>query len=189
MNKTSWREVTEAELAAQFGKRLVRTPTGPVPATERPTMKTSRRFDYADTLKQQIALVGLPEPIRDHRFDPIRRWLMDLAWPVFMVSCEVDGNEWAQTNGKRGRHGGGKGMQSDCEKLNAALLAGWKPYRFTGSQVQSGYALGILEKALRAVGSRLQHEEKEPEEDLEARAGETVRSHGDRTAPTVREDE
>lgn len=73
---------------------------------------------------------------------------MDLAWVALKVSCEVDGNEWAQTNGTKGRHGGAKGMQSDCEKLNEALLLGWKPYRFTGSQVRSGYAVSILERAL-----------------------------------------
>jgi hypothetical protein len=103
------------------------------------------RFDYADTLNQQIALVGnLPRPERDYRFDPKRRWRMDLAWPSLMVSCEVDGGEWSG-----GKHSRGLGMQSNCEKLNAALLAGWKPYRFTGSQVTSGYALTILELALR----------------------------------------
>jgi len=143
MNHNRWRDVSEAELAATFGKRLVRTPTGPIPATERPKVKTSRRFDYADTLKQQIALCGLPEPLRDHRFDPVRKWRMDLCWPDLKVSCEVDGGEWTQ-----GEHSRPRGMRANCEKLNAALLAGWKPYRFTGSQVTSGYALGILEKAL-----------------------------------------
>lgn len=149
MTKTRWSEMTESDLADQFGRRLVRTPQIPARLPQDVTHVPRGTFDYADTLKQQVVLCGLPIPKRDYRFDPIRRWRMDLAWISLKVSCEVDGNEWAQTNGKRGRHGGGKGMQSDCEKLNAALLAGWRPYRFTGSQVQSGYALGILEKALR----------------------------------------
>lgn len=148
MTKTRWSEMTESDLADQFGRRLVRTPQIPARLPQDVTRVPRGTFDYADTLKRQIALCGLPIPKRDYRFDPIRRWRMDLAWVSLKVSCEVDGNEWAQTNGKRGRHGGGKGMQSDCEKLNAALLAGWRPYRFTGSQVQSGYALGILERAL-----------------------------------------
>lgn len=145
MKKTRWADVTDTDLAEHFGRRLVRpTPERPIPKAGRPGGKSFRRFDYADTLKQQLALLGLPEPVRDHRFDPVRRWKMDLAWPSRMVSCEVDGGEWS-----RGKHSRGLGMQSNCEKLNAALLAGWKPYRFTGSQVTNGYAVAILERALR----------------------------------------
>ena len=168
MNKSSWRSVTEADLAETFGRRLVR-PTARVESAKTANrlgradtvaraeatltqVKTSRRFDYADTLNEQLRVLGLPEPIRDYRFDAKehggsgRRWLMDLAWPDLMVSCEVDGGEWSQ-----GKHSRGLGMQSNCEKLNAALLAGWRPYRFTGSQVTSGYALNIIEKALGAA--------------------------------------
>lgn len=158
MNKSRWADVTEAELAAT-GKvkrgnvaiqsaQVIVSKQAEILARLTPT-KTSR-FDWADILRQQCHVCALPEPVRDYRFDPIRRWKMDLAWVALKVSCEVDGNEWAQTNGKRGRHGGGKGMQSDCEKLNAALLAGWRPFRFVGSQVTSGYALGVLEIALKS---------------------------------------
>ncbi len=113
-----------------------------------PARTTVARVDLADALLGQIKALGMPIPVRDYMFHPVRRWKMDLAWVELKVSCEVDGNEWAQTNGTKGRHGGAKGMQSDCEKLNEALLLGWHPYRFTGSQVKSGYAVGILERAL-----------------------------------------
>lgn len=127
-------------------------PQEPIRSTIRP--RTSKgRVDLADALLGQLEALMMPIPVRDHVFHPVRRWKMDLAWIPEMVSCEVDGNEWAQTNGTKGRHGGAKGMQSDCEKQNEALLLGWKPYRFTGSQVRSGYAIGILEKALRALGA------------------------------------
>lgn len=150
MNKSRWADVTEAELADQFGRRLVRQAQIPARTPQKAIRVPRGTFDWADTLRLQCHVCALPEPVRDYRFDPIRRWKMDLAWVALKVSCEVDGNEWAQTNGKRGRHGGGKGMQSDCEKLNAALLAGWRPFRFVGSQVTSGYALGVLEIALKS---------------------------------------
>lgn len=155
--------MTETEVLRIYGRKVISTgparfpdaiskPVGPIPATIQPRMSKGR-VDLADVLLGQLTALGMPIPVRDHVFHPVRRWKMDLAWLEFMVSCEVDGNEWAQTNGTKGRHGGAKGMQSDCEKQNEALLLGWKPYRFTGSQVRSGYAVGILEKALRALGA------------------------------------
>lgn len=129
---------------AQNAPSSLRKPTGATISGR----TTCGRVDLADTLLGQIKALGMPIPVRDYVFHPVRRWKMDLAWVALKVSCEVDGNEWAQTNGTKGRHGGAKGMQSDCEKLNEALLLGWKPYRFTGSQVRSGYAVSILERAL-----------------------------------------
>lgn len=150
MNKTRWSNVTEAELADQYGRRLVRQAQIPARMPRKAIRVPRGTFDYADTLKQQIALCGLPEPIRDHKGIPGRQFKMDLAWPALMIFCEVDGGEWAQTNNTKARHGHATGMQSDCIKQNLAVALGWKPYRFTGSQVQSGYALGVLEIALKA---------------------------------------
>lgn len=127
----------------------VSRPRAPITAPIRPR-SVNRHADLADALLGQITALRMPIPVRDYVFHPVRRWKMDLAWVSLKVSCEVDGGEWAQTNGtNENRHGGAKGMQSDCQKQNEALLLGWKPYRFTGSQVRSGYAIGILEKALK----------------------------------------
>lgn len=152
VNKNRWSDVTEAELAAT-GKVKRGSVQASRPHEKRATLavvKVAKRFDYADTLKQQCALVGLPEPIRDHRGIPGRQFKMDLAWPPRKIYIEVDGGEWAMTNEKKSRHGHALGMQSDCIKQNLALLAGWKPYRVTGSQVESGYALGVIIEALKA---------------------------------------
>lgn len=40
-------------------------------------------------------------------------------------------------------------MQTDCEKWNRLMLDGWTGFRFTGSQVRSGYAIQILEQVFR----------------------------------------
>ena len=113
-------------------------------ATSRFRPKATRhRVDHADTLLLQILAIHLPEPMREFRFHPTRRWRFDLSWPARMIFAEVDGSEWTH-----GRHGRGLGMQSDCEKTNEAALLGWIGFRFTGSQVRSGYALTTLERAL-----------------------------------------
>ena len=95
------------------------------------------------TLDQQIAAAGLPRPEREHRFAPPRRWRFDFAWPVRRIAAEVEGGTWS-----RGRHVRGRGFEADCEKYNAAALAGWRVLRFTGDMVEDGRALGTIEEAL-----------------------------------------
>ena len=104
------------------------------------------RFDWADTLAFQVKALGLPAPVREYRFDAsgLRRWRFDAAWPADMVAAEVNGAEWV-----RGRNNRGSGMAKDFEKLNTATLQGWAVFQFTGSQVQDGSAIKVLEEALR----------------------------------------
>ena len=60
---------------------------------------------------------------REHRFDKVRRWRADFC--VYaggeFVLVEVEG---------RGRHQTYVGYRNDCEKYNAATLAGWRILRF-----------------------------------------------------------
>lgn len=102
----------------------------------------SGRLDYADVLAQQTRALRLPLPQREFRFHPKRRWRLDLAWPERLLFVECDGGEFVR--GSR-RHGGA----NDCEKANAAVLAGWTPLRFTGSQIQSGAAIAVLEQVFK----------------------------------------
>ena len=57
---------------------------------------------------------------------------------------EIDGGSWVA-----GRHTTGAGFERDCEKLNAATLAGYRVLRFLPEQVTSGVALQTIEQALR----------------------------------------
>lgn len=64
-------------------------------------------------------------PVREYRFDPVRRWRFDFAWPAQRVAVEVEGNAWHV-------RGGGRHMQdADLEKYNAAAFAGWRVFRFS----------------------------------------------------------
>ena len=82
-------------------------------------------------------------PERQYRFDPDRKWLADFAWPAEMLLVEVDGGGYVY-----GRHNRPAGQEKDYEKHNAAVLAGWRVLRFTGSMVKSGEALKVIEEAL-----------------------------------------
>ena len=66
----------------------------------------------------------IPEPTAEYTFAPPRRWRFDFAWPAERVAVEVDGAIFAG-----GRHGRGRGILGDAEKLEAALVRGWRVYR------------------------------------------------------------
>lgn len=66
-----------------------------------------------------------PRPETEYRFDAVRRWRFDFAWPDALVAVEVNGNAWHVMGG--GRHG----KDEDLHKLNAAQAAGWCVFQFT----------------------------------------------------------
>ena len=96
-----------------------------------------------DTLARQLTQAGLPEPEREHRFAPPRKWRLDFAWPEHRVALEVEGGTMTG-----GRHTRGKGFEADCEKYNQCVLDGWLLLRVTGAMVRDGRALRTAEKAL-----------------------------------------
>lgn len=79
-----------------------------------------------EALRLCAAEMGLPAPEFEHRFHSKRRWRLDVAWPEHKVAVEIMGGTWTQ-----GRHTRGGGYEADCEKLNAATLAGWRVLSYT----------------------------------------------------------
>lgn len=80
---------------------------------------------------------------REWRFAPPRRWRFDFvltAYPHDNVAIEVEGGAF------NGGHKRGKAADTDTEKSNAAVMAGWRVLRFTTSQVESGVALATIEQ-------------------------------------------
>lgn len=72
----------------------------------------------------------LPEPEREYRFDPVRRWRFDFAWPDVRVALEVEGGVYSH-----GRHTRGSGFTRDVEKYNMAVMLGWAVLRVTGAML------------------------------------------------------
>ncbi len=101
-----------------------------------------------DLLLFHVRTVGLPEPVREHRFSTTgRRWRFDLSWPDYLVAAECEGATWVQ-----GRHTSGAGFAADTLKYNEAAILGWCVLRFTRNQIESGLAVNMVERALRARG-------------------------------------
>lgn len=88
---------------------------------------------------------GFAGGLTEYRFDKIRRWRFDLAWPALKVAFEKEGGVYTG-----GRHTRGKGYESDCAKYNAAAIQGWLLIRATVDMIESGLALGQLLQALRS---------------------------------------
>lgn len=96
-----------------------------------------------DQLLLQIRAMQLPEPHREYRFAPKRRWRADFAWPERWVLAEVEGGIYT-----RGRHVRPQGYNSDCEKYNTAQILGWKVMRFTSQMIEDGTAINTLMEVL-----------------------------------------
>lgn len=80
-------------------------------------------------------VMGGPELEPEYRFHPSRKWRFDFAHPESRLAIELEGGTWG-----KGRHTTGKGYAADCEKYNAAAMAGWRVIRFTGDMLrQSPY--------------------------------------------------
>lgn len=100
-----------------------------------------------ETLLLHLHAAGLPEPVRELRFAPPRRWRFDLAWPEQMVAVEVDGGLHVY-----GRHNRPAGYENDCAKGNEAIARGWRLLRFTQQAIESGAAVEMICRVLRGEG-------------------------------------
>ena len=96
-----------------------------------------------DLLAFQIKAYGLPEPVREFRFHPERRWRSDLAWPDRKLLVEFEGGIYS-----RGRHVRGKGYENDLEKYNAACELGYLVLRYSANQVKSAEAVLQIQRVL-----------------------------------------
>jgi Protein of unknown function (DUF559) len=86
--------------------------------------------DCAPVLVEWLRILApdLPTATQEYRFIPDRAYRFDMAWPDKMLACEVDG-------GRNAPRGGKHASDADYEKLNSALLSGWRVLRFTTHQV------------------------------------------------------
>ena len=138
-----YREQVRAELGQMPRPRTVSLLREP-PAPEPPAVPVSR-------FERLLRSVGLPAPVREHRFHPVRRWRFDYAWIDHKVALEVEGGVWTG-----GRHTRGAGFVADIEKYNAAVVAGWRVVRVVPGKLCASATVGMLESLLVAERKSLQ---------------------------------
>ena len=86
------------------------------------------------TLALHLHLYKVEGWVAQYPFCPGRKYRFDVAFPSLMLAIEVEG----------GAHGIRRQYQHDCERSNMALLLGWKVFRFTPADVESGKAIDTI---------------------------------------------
>lgn len=105
------------------------------------------REKLALSLLEQLKYLGLASRfIREYRFDPDRRWRLDLFSGRDLLGVELHGGVF-----KGGRHTTGKGFTADREKMNAALEAGIRVLEYTTREVKSGTAALQIERIIKNI--------------------------------------
>ena len=102
--------------------------------------------DLERTLAFHLRAAKIPDPEREYRFHPTRRWRFDFCWPDHMLAVECEGGTWGKK--KKSRHTTSSGFEKDCEKYNAAAMLGWSVMRFTSKMINNGSALSAIEATL-----------------------------------------
>jgi very-short-patch-repair endonuclease len=102
----------------------------------------TRKGDAVQLLTIDLYAEGY-EYVTEHRFAPPRKWRFDIAILDSRLAIEIDGGTWVG-----GRHTSGAGYEKDCEKLNAAVIEGWRVLRFTSGMVRDGRAMNAINKAM-----------------------------------------
>ncbi len=118
--------------------------------------RTARTIDHAANLAWQIEKGLYPVSVlREWAFHPTRKWRFDLVLVVglkpmpiapYDLAIEIEGGIFLPTSG---RHNRGAGMRSDLEKYAEATILGWRILRVLPEWVQSGKALGLIERAVK----------------------------------------
>lgn len=106
-----------------------------------PSHRPRRPSDAEEALYEALLAEPLAgwDLVREYQFDPERRWRFDFAFPSQRLAVEVDG----------ARHRTHRGQSSDCEKGNAAVLAGWRVLHFvSGEKRKAAEWAALIREAL-----------------------------------------
>lgn len=107
-----------------------------------------KREELETAFLTHVRWAQLPQPIREHRFHPKRRWRADFAWPDQMVMVECQGGTWVG-----GAHVRGVGYDNDVKKHNVAILLGWRVLWVTTSMLKNDPA-GFMEQLGKLLGEK-----------------------------------
>lgn len=93
--------------------------------------------------------IGLPEPKREYKFHPKRKWRIDYCWPHHKLAVEIEGGIWVY-----GRHNRATTFLKDMEKYNELAIAGFFLLRFTPKQWESLEAHHTIQRWFNGTDSR-----------------------------------
>ena len=130
------REQSRALLAASFSPRLRETEAVIVENAVRQEVERQKRGRVKPAKMPRaeksgdpffagiLTSAGVPQPIKEYRFYPARRWRLDYAWPTHRVALEVDGGLFSG-----GAHVNGARIKKTWERDNLLAGLGWRILR------------------------------------------------------------
>lgn len=86
---------------------------------------------------------GLPTPVYEIRFDKVRRWQFDIAWPALKIALEVEGGIWS-----KGSHSRPQGIIRDICKYNQAQCLGWRVLRVVPELLCTNGTIEMVKKCM-----------------------------------------
>ncbi len=89
-------------------------------------------------------LAGAPEPVRQHKFAPERKYAFDFCWPDVRLAVEIHGGQFVN-----GGHNRGKGQTRDMEKKRLAIELGWRVLEYGTEDMAN--PLKVAEEVLRIL--------------------------------------
>lgn len=92
-----------------------------------------------------LTSMNLPAPIKEHQFNPDRKWRFDYAWPGQMVALEIEGGVWMKG---KGAHSRPQGIVRDIEKYNSATVLGWRIIRVQPADLIKTKTLDLIKTIL-----------------------------------------
>lgn len=108
-------------------------------------VKSTVRFD------KQCRALGLPLPVAEYRFHPVRQWRFDWAFVHEQLAVEIDGGVFLPAGG---RHNRGPGFRKDTEKYAEALMLGWRVLRVLPEHITTGQALTWIQHIVNGPPTR-----------------------------------
>lgn len=89
--------------------------------------KKIKRNSLQDKFLAAWRATGWPEPMREHRFDEVRKFRFDFAWTdaKWKLAVEMNGGDFT-----RGRHTRGAALVDQYDKQNIAAARGWSVLTF-----------------------------------------------------------
>lgn len=93
---------------------------------------------------------GVPEPLREIKVHPERNWKADFLWRPLVYTANRRGVILESEGGiySGGKHGRGKGIEEDFEKMNELQLLSYTVLRVASHRLATSATVDLVRRAL-----------------------------------------
>lgn len=139
-------EIRTALLGLGVPAEKIQMPVQPVASTPTEIRRAHTQAVHELERRKMAAwseMMGLPVPVSEYRFHPVREWRFDYAWIAEKVALEKDGGLYPG-----GAHSLEANIRRDQDKGNEAQLMGWCFLRVPASELYTSSTAALIRRAL-----------------------------------------